>query len=171
MLHNGVNRLKYTSRMPTPYVCVCVCVCVCPGGGGGTRCSRKKTGEKGYPNRCDQKSSHAIIRGKGRYRGGGYFHNVCILGMCRKRDPHFQPWISVPEHVIFTNYPHPHSQNVFNFNPFIASHGRSSARSEARSGDPHFHARPGARSGALAIFSLCRGTYLPKFGVSKGGGG
>ena len=29
---------------------------------------------------------------------------------------------------------------------------------------PHFHARPGARSGALAHFSLCRGTYLPKFG-------
>ena len=36
--------------------------------------------------------------------GGGYFHRVCILGMCRKRDPHFQPWISVPEHIIFTNY-------------------------------------------------------------------
>ena len=27
-----------------------------------------------------------------------------ILGMCRKREPHFQPWISVPEHIIFTNY-------------------------------------------------------------------
>ena len=40
------------------------------------------------------------------------------------------------------------------------------ARPGAHSGDPHFHARPGARSGALAIFSLCRGTYLPKFGVS-----
>ena len=25
--------------------------------------------------------------------------------MCRARDPNFQPWISVPEHVIFTNFP------------------------------------------------------------------
>ena len=38
---------------------------------------------------------------------------------------------------------------------------------QARSGAPHFHARPGARSGARANFSLCRGTYLPKFGVSS----
>ena len=37
---------------------------------------------------------------------------------------------------------------------------------QAHPGDPHFHAQLGARSGALAIFSLCRGTYLPKFGVS-----
>ena len=29
---------------------------------------------------------------------------------------------------------------------------------QGRSGDPHFHARPGARYGALN-FSLCRGTY------------
>ena len=29
---------------------------------------------------------------------------------------------------------------------------------QARSGAPHFHARPGARSGARAHFSLCRGT-------------
>ena len=29
---------------------------------------------------------------------------------------------------------------------------------QTRSGAPHFHARPGARSGALAHFSLCRGT-------------
>ena len=36
---------------------------------------------------------------------------------------------------------------------------------EARSGAPHFHAQPGARCGARAHFSLCRGT-LPKFGVS-----
>ena len=45
---------------------------------------------------------------------------------------------------------------------------------QARSGAPHFYARPGARSGALAHFSLCRGTYVPKFGVStpppRGGG-
>ena len=32
---------------------------------------------------------------------------------------------------------------------------------QARSGAPHFHARPGARSGALAHFSLCRGTNIP----------
>ena len=37
---------------------------------------------------------------------------------------------------------------------------------QARSGAPHFQARPGTRSGALAHFSLCRGIYLPKFGVS-----
>ena len=36
--------------------------------------------------------------------GGGVLPYVCILGMCRARDPHFQPWISVPEHIIFTNY-------------------------------------------------------------------
>ena len=34
------------------------------------------------------------------------------------------------------------------------------------SGAPHFHARPGARSRALAHISLCRGTYLPKSGGS-----
>ena len=37
--------------------------------------------------------------------GGGVLPYVCILGMCRERDLHFQPWISVPEHSIFTNYP------------------------------------------------------------------
>ena len=36
--------------------------------------------------------------------GGGVLPYVCILGMCRARDPHFKPWISVPEHIIFTNY-------------------------------------------------------------------
>ena len=36
--------------------------------------------------------------------GGGVLPYVGILGMCRARDPHFQPWISVPEHIIFTNY-------------------------------------------------------------------
>ena len=77
--------------------------------------------------------------------GGGVLPYVCILGMCRARDPHFQPWISVPEHIIFTNYQKSvpehhhftffggfcrsgdhHFQNFFNFNPFIASHGRLS---------------------------------------------
>ena len=37
--------------------------------------------------------------------GGGVLPYVCILGMCRARDPHFQSWSSVPEHIIFTNYP------------------------------------------------------------------
>ena len=171
--------------------------------------------------------------------GGGVLPYVCILGMCRARDPpppppfsalnfrsgahHFHklPKKSVLEHHHFKFFggfcrsgDH-HFQNFFNFNPFIASHGRlspnakrsaalrvsgrsgdshfhaqnrsSSFRSHAfsrskrlklvpeprifklktapaRSGAPHFHARPGARSGALAHFSLCRGTYLPKFG-------
>ena len=43
---------------------------------------------------------------------------------------------------------------------FQAQNGSSSFRS------PAFHARPGARSGALAHFSLCRGTYLQKFGLT-----
>ena len=65
--------------------------------------------------------------------------------MCCARDPHFQPWISIPEHIIFTNYQESvpehhhfkffggfchsgdhHFQNFFSFNPFIASHGRLS---------------------------------------------
>ena len=113
--------------------------------------------------------------------------------------PHFQPWISVPDHIIFTNFQKKsvpehhhftflggfcrsgdhHFKNFFNFNPFIASHGRLSLRrgiatrvlavpetpiftlktDQARSRALHFHARPEARS-------LCHGTYLPIFGVS-----
>ena len=57
--------------------------------------------------------------------------------MCRERDTHFQPWISVPEHIIFTNYQKIRSgaspfyifggfcrsrdqnfQNLFDINPF-----------------------------------------------------
>ena len=37
---------------------------------------------------------------------------------------------------------------------------------QARSGAPHFHARPGARSGARAHFTLPRHIPIPKFGVS-----
>ena len=37
--------------------------------------------------------------------GGGVLPYVWILGMCRARDPFFQPWISFPEHIIFTDYP------------------------------------------------------------------
>ena len=153
-----------------------------------------------------------------------YAYWVCAA----REDPHLQSWISVPEHIIFTNFLKIRSgaspfnifwrdfavpetiifKNFFNFNPFIASHGRLSPNAkrlaaprvsqtrpgssgdwhfhaqngpiklvpephifklktaQARSGAPHFHARPRARSGVLAHFSLCRGTYLPKFGVS-----
>ena len=81
--------------------------------------------------------------------GGGGVTSICmnILGsiMCRTRDPHFQPWISVPEHIDhfhklpknfvpehhhftffggFCRSGDHHFQNAFNFNPFIgASHG------------------------------------------------
>ena len=36
-------------------------------GGRGARkgCQKPENGEKAYPNRCDQNSSHAIKRGKG----------------------------------------------------------------------------------------------------------
>ena len=37
---------------------------------------------------------------------------------------------------------------------------------QARSGAPHFHTRPGARSGALAHFHFAAAHSLPKFGVS-----
>ena len=88
---------------------------------------------------------------------------------------------------------HHHVKHFFNFNPFISSYGTQSVRqrrglaavleiriftlktAQACSGAPRFHARPGARSGALAHFSLCRGTYLPKLGGEypppPGGGG
>ena len=153
--------------------------------------------------------------------------------MCRARDHHFQPWISVPEHIIFPNYKKTQTKQkkladfavpetiifkislistrssppttgsartqsvwqrrgfeaVPKIRIFTAQNGSSSFRrfafscsnwlklvpeppifklktAQARSGAPHFHARQGARSGALAHFSLFRGTYLPKFGVS-----
>ena len=115
---------------------------------------------------------------------------VCILGMCRARDPHFQPWISVPEHIIFKI-----SLLSSRSSPPMAGSARTQSvrqrrgltrpswqfrrlpfsrwkriklvpeppifklkTAQARSGAPHFHARPGARSGDLAHFSLCRGT-------------
>ena len=33
----------------------------------------------------------------------GALPDMCSLGMCRMRDPHFQPLISGPEHIIFTD--------------------------------------------------------------------
>ena len=149
------------------------------GGGGGTSICKNI----GYVPRERPPFSALNVRS-----GAYHFHklpknpfrSITILhffgGFCRSGDHHFQ--------------------NFFNFNQFIASHGRfsshfhaqngsSSFRSpafsrskrlklvpeprifklktaQARSGAPHFHARLGARSGALAHFSL----YLPKFGVS-----
>ena len=124
-----------------------------------------------------------------------HHHFKFFGGFCRSGDHHFQ--------------------NFFNFNPFIASHGRLSPNTKrsaaprvssrperqsdaswqfrrltfscskriklvpeprifklktakARSGAPHLHARPGARSGARAHFASCSATCtgLPKFGVS-----
>ena len=109
--------------------------------------------------------------------GGGVLQYVCILGMCRKRDPIFSHEFpfrsmsfsqitkkSVPEHHNFTIFggfcrsgDH-HFQNFFNINPFIASHGRGSARSAAprvsgRSGAPHFYAQNGSSSFRSPAFS------------------
>ena len=100
------------------------------------------------------------------------FRSITIL--------HFLADFAVPETIIFTI-----SLISTRSSPPTAGSARTQRRGLARriklvpeppifklktaqvgSGDPHFHARPGARSGALANFSLCRGTYLPKFGVS-----
>ena len=106
------------------------------------------------------------------------YSNNPIIGtcMCHARDPHFQPYFSAPEHIIFTlrsitilhfwplRRPVVHFQNSFSFKPFIAAHGRLTAvprgysRPECQadasykvsSGDPHFH--PRARSGAPPPF-------------------
>ena len=121
-------------------------------------------------------------------------------GYVPRERPPFQPWISVPEHIIFTNYPKKPFRSITilhfwaNFAvpdtiifkislistrsspPTAGSARKQSVRqrrgvlavpeiriftlktAQARSGALHFH--------ALAHFSLCRGTYLPKFGVS-----
>ena len=130
--------------------------------------------------------------------GGGGVLPLCILGMCRARDPHFQPWISVPEHIIFTNYQKirsgaspfyifggfcrsgdHHFQNFFNFNPFVASHGRLSPnamrsaapRVRGRSGDSHFHAQNGSSSFRRFAFSRQNGWSSfrsPAFSSSNG---
>ena len=132
-----------------------------------------------------------------------HHHFTFFDGFCRSGDHHFQ--------------------NFFNFNPFIASHGRFNPKSvrqrcgvlavpeiriftpqngsssfrcprisprsnrfklvpeprifklktaQARSGAPHFHARPGARSGALAHFHFAAahtGVSTPP--PPRGGGG
>ena len=89
--------------------------------------------------------------------GGGVLPYVCILGTCRARDPHFQPYISVLEHIIFTNDQKirsgaspfyifcrsgdQHFQFFFYFNPFTASHGRLSPNAK-RSAAPRVSGRP-----------------------------
>ena len=95
---------------------------------------------------------------------GGVLPYVCILGMCHARDPHFQPWISVPEHIIFTNFKKNlfwsftifsffggvcrsgdhHFQNFFNFNPFITSHGRLSPNAKCSAAPRVSQTRPGS---------------------------
>ena len=50
--------------------------------------------------------------------------------------------------------------HIFTLKKAQARSGAPHFQVQARSGAPHFHARRGTRSGALAHFSLCRGTYL-----------
>ena len=115
-----------------------------------------------------------------------------IVYMPRERPPfsalnfragayHFHKWpkYSAPEHhhlIFFCRSGDHHFRNLFTFKSFIAAHGWITAASPnakrsgsapglasyitVSSGDAHFHAR--ARSGT-PHFSLCRGTYLPKF--------
>ena len=139
-----------------------------------------------------------LTRGGG---GGGVLPYVCILAMCRARDPHFQPWISVgsgayhfhklpkksvPEHhhlIFFAEFCRSgdhHFQNFFNFNPFIASHGRLSglvagqSASQTRpgsSGDSHFHAQNGSSSFRSPAFQAQNGSSSfrsPAFSRSTG---
>ena len=143
-------------------------------------------------------------------RGGGglYFHYVCILGLFRARDPHFHPWISVSEHIIFTNYQIIRSgASLFHIfggfcrsedhrfqkflshgrlspaqpersaAPRVSSRGQSASRTrpgssgtriftlktdQARSGVPHFHARPGSSFRSPGpFFTLPRHIHVP----------
>ena len=124
--------------------------------------------------------------GTTRARGGGGTSICMHIGYVpRERPPfsalnfrsgayhfHKYPKKSIPEHHHFTSFggfcrsgDH-HFQNVFNFNPFSASSSFRSPVFSSSFRSPHFHSRPGARSGALANFSLRRGTYLPP-GVSS----
>ena len=83
---------------------------------------------------------------------------------------HKLPKKSVPEHHHFTLFggfcrsgDH-HFQNFFNFNLFIASHGRLSPnakrsaapRVSGRSGDSHFHAQP------FQLLLMCMSLYITK---------
>ena len=138
-------------------------------------------------------------------RGGGGYTSICMhIGYVPRERPPFSalnflsgaypfhklPKKSVPEHHHFALFGRfcrsgDHNfQNIFNFNPFIASHGwrspnakRHRLAARLRAPARHVLAVPvnriftlktdQARSGARAHFSLCRGTYLPKFGVSN----
>ena len=122
--------------------------------------------------------------------GGGYFHICMHIGYVPcERTPFSALNFRSGAYIIFTNdrkicsgasqfyiFCHSedhHFQTVFNFNPFIAAHGRLTTASQQRpgvSGRPECqpdasYSQFQSRSGA-PHFSLCRGTYLPKYGVS-----
>ena len=100
----------------------------------------------------------------GRMQGlWGVLPYVCILGMCRARDPHFSPKfpfrsVSSLQKLMFKYFAQEHSSfysfcrsvdhNVRNF----AAHGRLT-----RSGAPHFHARATRARSGTSHLSLCRG--------------
>ena len=101
--------------------------------------------------------------------GGGYFHMYTYWVAYHF---HKLPTNSVPEHHHFKIFggfcrsrDH-HFQNVFNFNPFIASHGRLSPnakrsaapRVSGRSADSHFHAQNGSSSFGSPTFSRSTGS-------------
>ena len=208
-------------------MCDCVCFCACP-------------------RVCVREGNFSVwfippLLGTDLRPGGGggeYFHKLCMhIGYVpQERPPFFSPefpFRSISFSQItkinlfrsitilhffggFCRSGDHHIQNFFNFNPFIASHGRLSPnakrsaapRVSGRSGDSHFHAQNGSssfrspafsRSKRLKLvpgaphfqaqndsssfrsptfsrstgssfrspcpFSLCRGTYLPKFGI------
>ena len=166
-----------------------------------------------------------------------YFHKIiCILGTCRVRDPHYQPWSALNfrsgAYHVHKFPPNPSGASPFyifgqilpfrspSFSKSVAEHHRftfffsetiifrtrsirqrrwlaagqtASARrvlavpesriftlktALARSGAPRFQAQNGSNSfrrpsfsrstgssfRSPCLFSLCRGTYLPKFG-------
>ena len=118
-----------------------------------------------------------ISRPGGGGGGGGYFHMYAYLVCAANETPIFSHEFpfrsisfsqitnkSVPEHSGRSVASRFHAQNGSSRSGapcFQTQNGSSSFRSPTFS-----RARPEARSGALANCSLCRGTYLPEFGVS-----
>ena len=109
-------------------------------------------------------------------RGGGYFHMYAYWVSATRETPIFSPEFpfrsisfsritkkSVPEHHHFTFFGGDHNfQNFFNFNPFIASHGRrrglaagqsASQTHPGSSGESHFHTQNGSSSLRSPAFS------------------
>ena len=102
--------------------------------------------------------------------GGGLLTHVCILGMCRARDPHFQPWISIPEHIVFTKFYQKIRSGASPFFFFavletiifkislistrsLPPTAGSALRVSGRSGDTHFHVQNGSSSFRRYAFS------------------